>query len=114
MVKLVAFYEDQWMPPGTDRAQYQCVALAFGASFQLVREWSEAEIPEGADVVVVDEGGETESRAFRHPENAVYVFGRSGQSLMGIPHAASVRVETPLRKSLFGISAASIILRDRG
>lgn len=114
MVKLIAFYEDQWMPPGTDRAQWQHLAGAFGAQFQMIRDWSEAVIPEGHAVIAVDEFGEHESGAWTHPEDAVYVFGRSGQNLMStVPSDHQVKVTTPNAIAMFGISAGSIILRER-
>ena len=114
MVKLIAFYEDCWMPPGTDSAQYSHLARAFGCEFQMIRAWEEAVVPEGHTVVVCDETGLAESRTYAHPTDAVYVFGRSAQDVMGaVPHAISIRVDTPATISLFGISAASIILQDR-
>ena len=114
MVKFIAFYEDCWMPPGTDSAQYSHLARAFGCEFQMIRAWEEAVVPEGHTIIVCDELGVDESRTFVHPTDAVYVFGRSAQDLMGtVPNATSIRILTPEAISLFGICAASIILRDR-
>lgn len=115
MVKLVAYYEDQWMPPGTDRAQWDHLARAFGATVQMIREWSEVQVPKGWPVVVVDEHGEHESGSWKHPVDVVYVFGRSGQNIAtSVPADHSIKVATPKAVSMFGISAASIVLRDRG
>jgi hypothetical protein len=36
----------------------------------------------GFTPIVLDENGTTELRTFVHPENALYMFGRTGQSLL--------------------------------
>lgn len=68
-------------------------------------------------VVFVDERGETPLREFEHPENALYVTGKSGQSLMPTyikPGDLSVVIETPENTGLlWPHQALPIILYDR-
>lgn len=114
MIKLIAFYEDQWMPPGTDYQQWNHLAMAFGAQLQMIRDWAAAVIPDGHIVAVADEAGTEDSTTYAHPADIVYVFGRSGQDLINlVPHDVSISVSTPTPSSMFGISAAAMILRDR-
>ena len=112
-MKLIAFYEDQWMPPGTDYQQWRHLGAAFGCNVQLVRDWTEAIIPDGHRVIVADENGELVSGVDPIPNESVLVFGRSAQSIIGeIPHDESIRVTTPNATSLFGVCAAACILSD--
>ncbi len=114
-MKVIAFYEDHWMAPGTDFAQWDHLVRAFGGELQMIRDWTEAVIPNGATIVIADEFGVDELATFEHPESAVYVFGRSAQDLAHmVPYDVSVRIDTPETVSLFGVCAAAIILRSRG
>jgi hypothetical protein len=115
MVKIIAFYEDHWMAPGTDFAQWDHLCRSFGAELQMIRNWSEAIIPEGYPIIIADEEGTQESRVFDHPTDAVYVFGRSCQNLLvALPSCDyTIRIDTPEPISMFGVNAAAIILRDR-
>lgn len=101
------------MPPGTDRAQWQHLARAFGAKANLIRDWSEVSLPEGTAIILADEKGAVESRDFAWPTGDIaLVFGRSGQDLPVAQHS-SIKVATPEPISMFGITAAAVILRDR-
>jgi tRNA(Leu) C34 or U34 (ribose-2'-O)-methylase TrmL len=67
-------------------------------------------------VVFVDEKAEASLKDFRHPENALYVFGRANYSPMGYqePGDMAVKIETPKNKGgLWPHQAAAIILYDR-
>jgi hypothetical protein len=66
-------------------------------------------------VVAFDERGELTLDEFEHLETATYVFGRSSHDVLAkTPHDVSVRIVTanPVR-TLFGVSAAAIVLHDR-
>ena len=69
----------------------------------------------GLPVILCDEGGETSLQDFDHPEDALYLFGRTSRSLLGsYEFNHSVKVETKNNKGLlWGHQAASIILYDR-
>ena len=113
MIKIIAFYEDHWMPPGTDKAQWDHLCRAYGAELQMVRDWSEADIHPDEHVILVDEEG-TEELPHLMMGKVVFVFGRSAQNLTtSIPDTewdAVYRIETPHAIPMFGISAASIVL----
>jgi hypothetical protein len=112
-LKIIAFYEDYWMPPGTDHAQWDHLCRAYGAELQMIRDWSEANISPNDHVVLIDEAGGDEIPHLS-VGNSVFIFGRSAQDLTTtIPEDewdASYVIRTPNNTSLFGISAASIVL----
>jgi hypothetical protein len=113
MVKVIAFYEDHWMPPGTDKAQWDHLCRAYGVDLQMVRTWEEAEISPEETVAIVDEAGSSyQVNNLKSIPNCVLVFGRSNQDLTTcIPdYDLSVRIQTPRDVSMFGVSAAAIIL----
>lgn len=66
-------------------------------------------------VIMCDELGETSLGEFKHPKEALYLFGRTSRSLLGqYNHYPSLRVETPEGKGmLWGHQAASIVMYDR-
>lgn len=115
MIKLIAWREDGWMPPNTDRRQWEAVARAYGADLQMIGDWVEAEVPAGYSVILVDEAGSDELGDFAPPAgDVVYVFGRSQshlESLAGGAKDGAVRigVVNP-RHSLFGCCAAAVVL----
>jgi hypothetical protein len=117
MIKLIAFREDTWFAPLAEYNLYNHISIAYNVQFQLIRDWSEAEIPEGHLLVVAHETGSIESKDFDHPsDNVVYVFGRTGLHLLGnVPNPDSViRIDTPgSSDGVFGHQVAAIILRDR-
>lgn len=115
-VKLVAFREDTWFAPLAEYNLYNHLAIAYNCDSQLIRDWSEAVVPDGWPVILAYEHGELESRQFRHPENAVYVFGRTALDLLGaVPNPDVIlRVDTPGSSlGMFGAQIAAIVLRDR-
>lgn len=99
----------------TDYRQWDHLCRAFGAELQMISDWSEAIIPNGHSVVVLDEPGEHSLSSFEHPENVVYVFGRTGLNNLAsfIDCDACVRIEYEPDLPLFGISACSMVLYDR-
>ncbi len=76
-------------------------------------------IAENPDLLPIfcDERGTTMLSEFEHPENALYVFGRSNYSpfIHTAEQGHSLKIETPRTKGglLWGHQAASIILYDR-
>lgn len=70
----------------------------------------------GVSIVFVDEAGATDLQAFQHPENCMYVFGRSSTSLVSLkqPQDVSVKIMTPTNRGGFWADqAAGVILYDR-
>lgn len=124
--KVIAFYEDHWMPPGTDRAQWDHLCRAYGADLQMVRSWDEAEIPEGARVYIIDEAGDFDlnepedianamlSQLGEMPASIALVFGRTAMDLPTyLPQGAwnaSYRITTPAAVPMFGVNAGAIAL----
>lgn len=124
-IKVIAFYEDHWMPPGTDFAQWDHLCRAYGVELQMVRSWAEAEVPEGSAVILLDESGLMDlaqigdidaaianSQAGTLPEHMTLVFGRTAQDLMTtVPdYFFAFRITTPNAISMFGVNACAIAL----
>jgi tRNA(Leu) C34 or U34 (ribose-2'-O)-methylase TrmL len=70
-----------------------------------------------AEIVFVDEKGVTPLAEFQHPENVLYVFGKTSLSPLiayGKPGDKSIRIETNADKGmLWAHQAATIVLYDR-
>ena len=124
-VKVIAYYEDYWMPPGTDLNQWDDVCVSYGATLQMIRDWSEAVIPVGAYVVVFDPGNLSGinlnvasdiTTALTGHDNVVFVFGRSDLNFQSLLPADSwdttITITTPSTLSMFGVTAGSIILHS--
>jgi hypothetical protein len=125
-VKIVAFYEDHWMPPGTDRAQWDHLCRAYNADLQMVRSWDEVDIEEGCRVYILDEHGDFDLNEPSDiaeamitalgdlPEKIVLVFGRTAMDLPTfLPEGswhASYRITTPTPVPMFGVNAGAIAL----
>lgn len=126
-IKVIAFYEDHWMPPGTDFAQWDHLCRAYGAELQMVRDWADAEPLEGSWVTLLDENGLMDlaelgdidaavanSQQGVFPEAFTLVFGRSAQDLMtAIPSEDwnyAFRITTPNAIPMFGVNACAIAL----
>lgn len=72
----------------------------------------------GYTVVLVDENGEQSLRGFEHPETPLYIFGKTGLSLVNqYPEYISVRVgpDSDVRSEglLHPHQAAAVVLYDR-
>ena len=68
-------------------------------------------------VIFVTEGGEHDLENFIHPENGLYIFGKTNYSpfnTMKIGNSTSLKIKTAQNKGmLWGHQAASIVLYDR-
>lgn len=110
-MKLVAFYDDGWLGPPTERAMWSALCRAYRVQYQLVREWSEAELPEGLPVMCLDERGAQSLADVPATLDAVWVVGSSGQEVArDVPHQMAVHIPTPRHVALFGCHAAAILL----
>ena len=67
-------------------------------------------------LVFVDERAETPLQDFQHPENALYIFGRTSWSALEnlIQDYLSVRIDTINPGCMWGHQACAIVLHDRG
>lgn len=113
--KIAALREAGWVDEITDKAQWDNMTRSFGAELQLVTDFADVIYEKDYSVVVMDETGETNLEDFIHPENAIYVFGRSTMNNLQrqIHHDHSVRIVTPEQKSMFGCSVACAVLYAR-
>jgi hypothetical protein len=126
-VKVIAFYEDHWMPPGTDHAQWDHLCRAYGAELQMVRDWNDAVTLEDSWVCLLDENGLMDlaelgdidiaianSEAGVMPDKFTLIFGRTAQDLMtAIPAEDwnyAFRITTPEAVPMFGVNACAIAL----
>jgi hypothetical protein len=114
MSKVVAYKEPSWMDGKTDFRLWANITRAYGVELELLEPKAPLEFIEGTVVVVMDERGTQTIEKFDHPDECVYVFGRTHMNeLMDTPHDHSVRIEYEGQCCLFGIQAASIMLEDR-
>ena len=130
IVKIAAFWELAWNTPIKEIDLWQYPIRDFGIeTFYMVpisgiesrrvieRSSLEEIIEENSelDIVYVTEGGKTNLVEFVHPENVLYIFGKTNYSpfnTMGT--GKSVRIDTVKNKGmLWGHQAASIVLYDR-
>ena len=126
-IKVIAFYEDHWMPPGTDHAQWDHLCRAYNTDLQMVRSWEEAEVPEGSWVVLLDEQGILDLSTIGDLDNSIknmpdgqlpphttLVFGRTAMDLMTyLPEGSwdyAFVIKTPMSIPMFGVNACSIAL----
>jgi hypothetical protein len=112
---IAALREKGWLDETTDRAQWFNMTRSFQADLQLVRDFPDIVIPENYSVVILDESAVTPLQDFVHPENAIYIFGRSTLNNIQdkIKHDYSVKIVTPEFKGMFGVSAAGALLYAR-
>lgn len=112
---IAACREEGWLDRITDNAQWDNLCRSFGVDLQLVVEFSEIVVPDGYAVVVMDESGEDSLEDFTHPENVIYIFGRSTLNRIqdGITHDHSVQINTVEQKGIFGVSIAGALLYAR-
>jgi len=68
-----------------------------------------------APAVFLDENATATLDNFVHPENAIYVFGKSNYSPLGHMRTGdvSIKIDTPKVGGLWGDQACSLVLYDR-
>jgi len=71
--------------------------------------------PKGTKIYF-SEFGEFDLKDFKHPDDAIYIFGRDGGKINGKdqpPLGVDITIKIPNVKSLWGIEALSILMWDR-
>lgn len=132
-VKVVTFWELGWNTPIKEADLWEMVYRDFGAdelimipisgiAHRSITEKKDIEtvLQENKDLTVVfcDEQGDSTLASFEHPENVLYIFGRTNYSPflnMQRDQDMSLKIETvrPNGGLLWGHQAAAIILYDR-
>jgi len=113
-VRIVAWKEPTWFVPNADRALWHLLTRAYCVDLEMVDPGKPPKFQEDETVVLFDEQGKTSLHDYDHPENAVYVFGRTHQNnLLEMDHDDSVVIEYPGKSMLFGVTACAIALDDR-
>jgi len=113
---VVAFRDKGWYnEQRTEWRLYDQLCRAYDVELKMIKNIDEVnEIGGDKKIVIFDEKGDVSLENFKHIEDAVYIFGRSGQNLKhDFPDAISVRIDTPKPISLFGAVACGIVLEDR-
>lgn len=112
---IAALREAGWLDRITDKAQWDNMTRSFNSELQLVTDFPDIVYPAGFSIIVMDESANTKLEDFVHPENAIYVFGRSTINNIQdtLPCDHSVRIATPQQKGIFGVSAACAVLYSR-
>ncbi len=128
MIEAAGIWEQGWSVPLTESDQWEVVLREFGLErlnmtpvTGIVRSWIheypsiEALLEDRShlDIVFVDESAEVELTEFQHPENALYVFGRSSYSPFREGYQ-SVKIQTEKPGMLWPHQAFAIVLYDRG
>ena len=137
MIKIASVWEQGWMYPLMEIDLWRMMLRSFNVKhlymtpvsgirkFPVIgfqeMESMEQILKENSDInkVFVSEKGETNLRDFKHPENALYIFNRSGGAdtlRFKTKNDDSIFIETPNTKEiglLWGHQACSILLYDR-
>jgi len=111
MLKVIAFRDRGWFfEKRTEYRLWDHLCRAYDVDFEFVNKIEEI----NDDIIIFDEDGDISLNEFKHPRDAVYVFGHTGQSLKhDFPNAVSVAIDTPKTIALFGAVACGIVLEDR-
>lgn len=70
----------------------------------------------GVPAVFIDEHADTDLGSFMHPEDVIYVFGRTGYSPLALKRETDLGVVIPTPNNLAGMwshQAATLVLYDR-
>jgi hypothetical protein len=132
MIKIAGMWERTWNAPLMEVNVWELLAREFlvdqfymvPVSGILNQYLSEKQtmcdvIEENKDLTVIflHENGDVALDDFVHPENALYLFGKSGVNLNSLLREGldiSLKIETPRDSGLMqGIHTASIVLYDR-
>lgn len=114
MSRVLAYKEPSWMDENTDRTHWRNITRAYGLELTLLNPSDKMVFEDDDIVVIVDELGAVDIEDFDHPEDCVYVFGRTHMNnLIETPHNFSVRIAYEGKNCLFGSQACAIILEDR-
>jgi len=115
MITVIGHYDPGWFgreyENNTDYMMYFHTCAAYGVELRMVGP--DDLVGSERKIVIFDEDGDISLQDFMHPEDALYIFGRTGQDLkLWYPDAVSVRIETPNASPLFGHVACGIVLAD--
>ena len=126
MITLVGMWEYGWLDPKVELFMFRQLCAAYGVDrLVMVPEMLAARtsvdqyptIEEALDscegeVVFLEPSGDVSLKDFKHPKDAVYVFGKA---MISNKHreGTKLRIETPNATDMFAINAASIVLADR-
>jgi hypothetical protein len=117
MSRVIAYRESNWMDAVCDRGYWHLACKAYGVGLTMFDPDTETAPEIGSDetVVIMDEQGKIRLEDFKHPENCVYIFGRthSNELVNTIRHDHSVVIEYSGDNCVFGITAVGIVLEDR-
>ena len=117
MSRVIAYRETNWMDEVCDRGYWHLVGKAYETPVTMFNpdKGGTPVIGDWEVVVIMDERGETDLEDFEHPEDCVYVFGRTHANnlLENIRHDHSVVINYPGDNCVFGITAVGITLNDR-
>ena len=143
MTGLLFIWDEGWFHPNTELVLWHDLAVSFGVDLLIMipdlkrynyqdlkfekYETVEEALKSHADMtyvfleppdVIEREGLKGESIAdFKHPDNALYIFGASNQSNIGLVDLSRgdklVYIPTADKGQMWGIEVASIVLYDR-
>lgn len=134
MVKVFSMWEHGWNVPNIEINQWEFLCREFGvdglymypitgilanSKLNLVEVNNFPEVladTKNLTRVWVDEKGEINLRDFEHPENSLYIFGKSGTSFLNEKKStdSSIFIPTPNNSALlFATEACAIVLYDR-
>jgi len=142
-VGLLFIWDDGWFHPGAELTLWHDLAIAYGVdllimipdlriySYQDIQFEKFGTVEEAINAhdelvkvflepkSIADEHGIPSEplSTFSHPTDALYIFGNSGRSNIGLVDTSRgdkvVYIQTPVDQQLWSIQVASIVLRDR-
>lgn len=117
MIKVIAFHEDDWFvrDKGADEAIWRHLARGFMVEYQIIDRWEQAEVPDGFDLVLIDQAGDEPTRLLEHDRDLCLVFGKTGISLPDVvgEYDRCMVYEAPDSNiGMFGITIAGAVLHQ--
>lgn len=126
MITLVGRWEHGWLDNRTEYFMWKQLCAAFAVDRLIMVDVSDNlripieqyETMEEAinscdgNIVLIEPKGDVLLNDFKHPENAVYVFGNAMNHNLS-QDGVTVKIDTPTMTDMFACNAAAIVLADR-
>lgn len=127
MITIIGYWEKDWLDPKieffmmkqlkhaykVDRMIMIPKLLSDRTSLDQYDTLEEALDTVDGDLVYLEHTSDSLLQDFKHPENAVYIFGKVGVGHMNREGGVKIRIDTPGKSCLFATNALAITLENR-
>ena len=113
MVTLLGVYEKGWLDKKVEKFIWRQLGHSYSVDkVVLTDNVEEALLSLEGEVVLLEPTGDVMLHEFKHPENAIYVFGNAMNHNLKLD-GIKVRIDTPTMADMFAFNAAAIVLESR-